>query len=148
MVTGHKQNLSVATDAILNKILILLGKFKKLLLVTLGLICLGLGIIGYFVPGLPGTIWLIIAATLFLRSSERLYNFVVNNRLFGRQVSEFLRTGAMPLRAKVISLASIWVFSILSILFAPYNWIFDVPIFILAIIGTIYILSRPTLSSS
>lgn len=115
---------------------------------TLGLICLGLGIIGYFVPGLPGTIWLIIAATLFLRSSERLYKFVVNNRLFGGQVSEFLRTGSMPLRAKVISLVSIWVFSILSILFAPYNWVFDVPIFLLAIIGTIYILSRPTSAHS
>ena len=69
---------------------ITLGKLKRFMLVTLGLICLTLGIIGYVIPGLPGTIWLILAATFFVRSSERLYNLVVQNRFFGRQVREFL----------------------------------------------------------
>ena len=57
---------------------------KRLALVSLGLLFLGLGIVGYIMPGLPGTIWLIISAALFVRSSDRLYNFVVQNRLFGR----------------------------------------------------------------
>ena len=121
-----------------------LDRFKKLLLVTMGLICLGLGIVGYVLPGLPGTIFLIIAATLFVRSSDRLYNFVVNNRLFGRQVAGFLRTGAMPLKAKIMSLVSMWAFSFISIFLTPYTWLFKIPVFILAIVGTVYILSRPT----
>ena len=45
-----------------------LNKLKKIVLIVVGLLCLGLGILGYIVPGLPGTIWLIIAATLFVRS--------------------------------------------------------------------------------
>ena len=126
------------------RVQIVLNRFKKLLLVSIGLICLALGIIGYVMPGLPGTIWLIIAATLFVRSSDRLYNFVVNNRLFGRQVGEFLKTGAMPLRAKILSLASMWTFSLISIFLAPYNWLFKLAILILATAGTIYIISRPT----
>ena len=121
-----------------------LDRFKRLLLVTIGLICLGLGIVGYVLPGLPGTIFLIIAATLFVRSSDRLYKFVVNNRLFGRQVEEYLRTGAMPLKAKIISLVSIWAFTLISVFLAPYTWLFKIPILILAIVGTVYILTRPT----
>ncbi len=123
---------------------IALGKLKKVILITLGLVCLTLGIIGYVIPGLPGTIWLILAATFFVRSSERLYNFVVQNRFFGRQVREFLETGTMPKRAKIISLTFMWIFSISSVLWAPYSWLFDVPIIVLAGIGTIYILTRPT----
>ena len=125
-----------------------LDKFKKLLLVTVGLICLGLGIVGYVLPGLPGTIFLIIAAALFVRSSDRLYNFVVNNRFFGRQVEAFLRTGAMPLKAKILSLVSMWTFSFISIFLTPYTWLFKIPILILAIVGTVYILSRPTRKNS
>ena len=125
-----------------------LNKFKRFLFVTFGLIFLGLGIIGYVLPGMPGTIWLIIAAALFVRSSDRLYNFVVNNRLFGRQVGEFLETGAMPLRAKLISVISVWTFSLISIFLTPYTWLFKGPVLILAIVGTIYITSRPTRRNS
>lgn len=119
-------------------------KSKRLLLLTLGLICLGLGIVGYVLPGLPGTIWLIIAATLFVRSSDRLYNFVVNHRLFGEQVKGFLETGSIPLKVKFISLVSMWGFTLVSVLLAPYGILFDVPISLLALAGTIYIVSRPT----
>jgi len=122
-----------------------LARFKRLVLITLGLICLVLGIIGYILPGLPGTIWLILAATFFVRSSDVLYRLVINNRLFGNQVKRFLETGAMPRRAKTMSLASMWIFSLASIFFAPYGWLFDIPILLLAVIGTIYIISRPTL---
>jgi len=125
-----------------------LDRFKRLLFVTFGLIFLGLGIIGYVLPGMPGTIWLIIAAALFVRSSDRLYNFVVKNRLFGRHVKDFLETGAMPLKAKIISVVSIWIFSLISIFLAPYTWLFKGPVLILAIVGTIYITSRPTRRNS
>ena len=122
----------------------MIDRFKKLIFIILGLICLGLGIIGYVLPGLPGTIWLIIAAALFVRSSDRLYNFVVKNRLFGRQVSDFLKTGGMPLKAKIFSLGSMWTFTMISMFLTPYSWLFKIPILLLAIAGTIYILSRPT----
>lgn len=124
---------------------VILRKSKNLILVSLGLICLVLGIVGYVMPGLPGTIWLIIAATLFVRSSDRLYNWVIQNKLFGQQVREFLETGSMRRRAKILSLGSMWIFSIISVLFAPYDWMFDVPIIMLALVGTVYIISRPTL---
>ncbi|MEE2884224.1 MAG: YbaN family protein [Chloroflexota bacterium] len=124
-----------------------LNKLKKIVLIVVGLLCLGLGILGYIVPGLPGTIWLIIAATLFVRSSDRLYNFVIRNRVFGNQVRGFLETGEMPMKAKILSLISMWAFTFLSVILAPYDWRFKGPILLLAMAGTAYILSRPTQKS-
>ena len=126
------------------RILGVLNKLKKIVLIVVGLLCLGLGILGYIVPGLPGTIWLIIAATLFVRSSDRLYKFVIKNKVFGNQVRGFLETGEMPMKAKVLSLLSMWSFTFLSVIFAPYDWRFKGPILLLAMVGTVYILSRPT----
>ena len=125
-----------------------LDKLKKIVLIMVGLLCLALGILGYIVPGLPGTIWLIISATLFVRSSDRLYNFVIRNKVVGNQVRGFLETGEMPMKAKILSLVSMWAFTFLSVIFAPYDWRFKVPILVLAIAGTAYILTRPTQSSS
>lgn len=125
---------------------VLLG-LKKLILITIGLVCLALGILGYILPGLPGTIFLIIAATLFVRSSDRLYNFVIRNKLFGRQVRKFMESGEMSLKAKILSIGSIWIFSVGSVIFGPYGWLFNIPILLLAVAGTLYIVSRPTENS-
>ena len=120
------------------------SRLKRLIFVSLGLFFLGIGIVGYFLPGLPGTIWLIISASLFVRSSDRLYNFVVQNRFFGRGTRTFLETGQIPLRVKVLSLVFMWIFSGISLIFAPYGILFDTLIFLLAIVGTVYIVTRPT----
>lgn len=122
-----------------------LRRIKRYIFIFLGLLFLALGIVGFIVPGLPGTIWLIVAATFFVRSSEKLYNFVVQNKYFGETVRDFLETGSMALKAKVFSLGSMWVFTGISIFWAPYGWLFfKIPVLSLALVGTIYILSRPT----
>ncbi len=122
-----------------------LRRIKRYIFIFLGLLFLALGILGFIVPGLPGTIWLIVAATFFVRSSEKLYNFVVQNKYFGETVRDFLETGSMALKAKVFSLGSMWVFTGISIIWAPYGWLFfKIPVLSLALVGTIYILSRPT----
>ena len=119
-------------------------KLKKVLYIIFGLIFFIIGVIGYFMPGLPGTIWIIIAATLFIRSSDRLYNFVIKNRFFGNQVRDFLETGRMPYRAKKMALFSMWFFSFISVVFAPYDLLFKSLVLILAVVGTLYVLSRPS----
>ena len=122
-----------------------LHRIKRYILIFLGLLFLALGIVGFIVPGLPGTIWLIISATFFVRSSERLYNFVVQNKYFGELVRDFLETGSMSIRAKVFSFGSMWVFTGISIFWAPYGWLFfKLPVLLLALVGAGYILSRPT----
>jgi len=55
----------------------------------LGLVCVALGTIGIFLPLLPTTIFLIIAAYAFARSSERLHNWLLSNKIFGPLIKDW-----------------------------------------------------------
>ncbi len=115
---------------------------RKYLLYFSGLLFLGLGIAGYILPGLPGTIFLIISASCFVRSNDRMYRWVTEHRIFGKLIKNYLETGSMPIRAKVISVLFIWIFTGVSLWVPEYGLLFKIPIISLAIIGTWYILSR------
>ena len=118
-------------------------KIKKFLLMMLGFIFTGIGIAGYILPGLPGTIFLILAAICFIRSNRKMYDWITKHRLFGNLVKDYLDTGRMPLKAKVLSIGSIWIFTSISIIWSPYGIIFISAVVIAAIIGTLFILTRP-----
>lgn len=83
---------------------------RRLLLAAAGVVCVGLGALGVFVPGLPTTIFLIVASYLFTRSCPWLEERLLHNRLF-RPYLRYLEGGAaMPLRAKVVSIVLMWAF--------------------------------------
>jgi len=126
----------------------LIRSVRKYLLYLSGLLFLGLGIAGYVLPGLPGTIFLIISASCFVRSNDRMYRWVTEHRIFGKLVKNYLETGSMPIRAKVISVLSMWVFTGVSLWVPEYGLLFKIPIISLAIIGTWYILSRKSSTDS
>ncbi len=121
-----------------------MNKLKRILLIFLGLIFVALGLIGVFVPGLPTTIFMILAAYCFVRSSEKLYSWVINNQLFGQRVKHFIETKTIPLRGKIYSISSMWIMVTLSLIFLKVSLIIKFMIFLLAIIGTVVILSYPT----
>ena len=126
----------------------MIRRVRKYLLYLSGLLFLGLGIAGYVLPGLPGTIFLIISASCFVRSNDRMYRWVTEHRIFGKLVKNYLETGSMPIRAKVISVLSMWVFTGVSLWVPVYGLLFKIPIISLAIIGTWYILSRKSSTDS
>jgi uncharacterized membrane protein YbaN (DUF454 family) len=116
----------------------------KPFLVFLGLIFVAIGTIGIFVPGLPTTIFMILAAYCFIRSSEKLYNWVVSNKIFGDRVRHFIETKTIPLRGKIHSITTMWIMVILSLIFIEASLWVKILIASLALIGTIVILSYPT----
>jgi uncharacterized membrane protein YbaN (DUF454 family) len=121
-----------------------MSKIKKFTLLTAGLIFVGIGMIGVFVPGLPTTIFMILAAYCFLRSSERLYNWVISNKVFGARVKHFLETRTIPLKGKIHCLAAMWIMAGVSIfILSVAVWIKGI-ILLFIIIGTIVVLSFPT----
>lgn len=112
----------------------------------LGTLALAFGIIGVVVPGWPTTVFLIIAAACYARSSQRMYDRILANPVFGPHVRRFRETGGMPMRAKVIALAIMWPFVTFSLVVAiPHtaHWA-QALVLMLALLGTAYILSRPT----
>tara|TARA_B100001971_G_C18011908_1_gene442823 strand:- start:87 stop:332 length:246 start_codon:yes stop_codon:yes gene_type:complete len=77
-----------------------------------------------------------------------MYGWVTEHRIFGKLVKNYLETGSMPIRAKVISVLSMWVFTGVSLWVPEYGLLFKIPIISLAIIGTWYILSRKSSTDS
>ncbi|MDZ4166743.1 MAG: YbaN family protein [Coriobacteriia bacterium] len=83
----------------------------KYICLAIGLIALALGIIGIFVPMWPTTPFLLLAAACFVRSSERLYTWLIEHRHLGCYVRDYMSGKGIPLRAKWISLGLMWVTS-------------------------------------
>ena len=122
------------------------NKLVRLLFVFIGSIFVGLAVIGIFLPGLPTTPFLILAAYFYIRSSNKLYNWLINNKILGVYIRGYLSGKGMPLRAKIISLIFMWIFGSFAVLFGIPDSLFFVKIivFIILLIGTIFLLRVKT----
>ena len=80
---------------------------KRSIYIAAGGSCTGLGVIGIFVPGLPTTVFLLMASYFFARSHPRAHSWLVNHPRLG----PFLRQAGnreMTLQAKITSLIAMW----------------------------------------
>ena len=117
----------------------------RIALTILGLMSLGLGILGIFLPVLPTTPLLLLAAALFLRSNERLYAWLMNHPRLGAYISAFMKHRAIPLRIKVLSLTTLWLTVLYCAIFVAEHWAFRLFFILIAVAVTIHILSYETL---
>ena len=117
----------------------------KILLTILGLISLGLGILGAFLPVLPTTPLLLLAAFLFLRSNQRLYDWLMNHPKMGPYITNFMKHKAIPLRVKIIAISTLWLTLLYCAVFVAEHWALRAFFILLAICITWHILSYKTL---
>ena len=75
---------------------------------ALGVLCVVLGIIGVFLPGLPTTEFILAASYLFARSSPAIEGWLERNRWLGPPLRHFKETRGMPRKAKALALTSMW----------------------------------------
>ncbi|MCG5233631.1 YbaN family protein [Xanthobacter oligotrophicus] len=115
--------------------------YRKLLFAA-GIIFLVIGAIGMVVPMLPGTVFLILAAWCFTRSSPRFEAWLLNHRYLGPGVVRWRDTGAIPPVVKLFALASfVGTFT--------GSWYFGMPVPVLAVLGVmftllaVFVASRP-----
>lgn len=122
------------------------SRIKRTLWFALGLAFVTIGTIGIFVPGLPTTGFMILAAACFFRSSQRMYDWIIRNRIVGVHVRNFREHRLMPARAKFFALSMMWVFVLFAVLWGiPVHlvWAKGVTL-VTAGYGTFYILKLPT----
>ena len=86
----------------------MLKNARKVLLITAGTISTGIGVVGIFVPILPTTPFLLLAAACYIRSSERLYRWLLRNRIFGTYLTNYIQGKGMVWKAKLITLLLLW----------------------------------------
>lgn len=88
-----------------------------------GHVLVGLGVIGAFLPLMPTTIFLILAASCYGRSSERLYRWLLGHRQFGPVLKDWIEHRSMRARPKAIAIATIVVVFAVSIIPIPLAWV-------------------------
>lgn len=81
----------------------------------LGTTFLSLGLVGLFVPLLPSTIFFILSAFFYARSSKKLYNYVVNHPRISKHIKIWQEKRAMPKKAKIIAIVSVLISTILTV---------------------------------
>jgi uncharacterized membrane protein YbaN (DUF454 family) len=115
----------------------------KILYIALGSAALGLGVAGIFLPVLPTTPFLLLAASLYFRGSPRLYEWLMGTRL-GDYIRDFREHRAIPLRAKIVSVATLWATIAASAFWAVNALWLRVMLIIVAMAVTWHILSFRT----
>jgi len=116
---------------------------------AVGFALLGLGIVGVVTPGLPGTVFLILALWCFQRSNPRWEAWLLNHPRLGPPLREWDSTKSLRPRAKIMISGVIALFTLGSARgFLAVNPGLAVGIVVLGIIGVGFILTRPTLTDS
>jgi len=119
-----------------------LTKAKKATLTLLGFLCVAIGIIGIVVPGLPTTVFMIIAAWLFSISNPRFEKWLLGLPKIGPAIENFRNGLGMPLKAKIFAVSSIFIFTALATILLIANLLVKALIIFVAIFGIWYIVSR------
>ena len=76
----------------------------RALFFCLGCLFVGLGGIGVVLPLIPTTPFLLLAAACYARSSQRFYDWLLGNRVFGATIREWEKSGSVALRTKVVAI--------------------------------------------
>lgn len=92
----------------------------KFFLILIGCISTGLGILGIALPLLPTTPFLLLGAACFVRSSDKLYNWLVNNKWLGPYIEGFRSGKGIPMKAKIFIISFMWISVSFSIFAIPY----------------------------
>ena len=116
----------------------------KLFFIFLGSLFLGLGFIGILIPGLPATPFLLLSAGCYVRSSDRLYNWLINHKIFGKYIKTFREHRALTKSTKNVSLVSMWIMIGISVFILIQSMVLKFIILVAGIIGTVVVLKIKT----
>ena len=115
-------------------------------LITVGLACTGLAILGIFLPLLPTVPLLLLAAACFARSSERFHAWLLQHPRLGPMIRGYLDGQGIPLRSKIYAIALLWLTIPISALFLTSLLWVQITLFAIGCGVTVYLLRLPLYS--
>lgn len=81
---------------------------RKAILIFFGTVFVGLGVLGMFLPLVPTTVFLLLAAYCYSRSSERFHNWLLNNRWCGKYIKDYQEGRGMTATHKFRAILLLW----------------------------------------
>ena len=120
----------------------MLSHAARLTWLVIGLLALVLGVLGIFLPLLPTTPLVLLAAFAFARSSDRLHQWLLEHDIFGSLIADWRRHGAISRTAKVSSVVAMIVVLAISLAIAAPTIVIIVQVVVLGV-AAFFILSRP-----
>ena len=116
---------------------------KRIILISLGWLCVGMGFIGIFVPGIPTTIFLIIALWAFTKSSEKLRHWLLNHKRFGPILNNWQEHKVVPRRAKILMVV-LMSLAVVLFYYSLQNLYLTIGVIIILVFVAIYVISLPS----
>jgi uncharacterized membrane protein YbaN (DUF454 family) len=117
-------------------------KITKPILYVLAWISFALGFIGAFLPVLPTTPFMILAAYLFSKSSPRMHSWLTSLPYFGDAILEWENNRVIRPKAKVMAIVVLWIVMGASIIFAPVHYGLKIMLAVIGISVSIFIATR------
>lgn len=119
--------------------------FIKLVLITIGSISVALGCLGIFLPILPTTPFLLLGAACYVRGSEKLYNWLINNKWFGAYIKNYREGRGIPIKAKLYAISLLWISILYAVVFAISKLPLKIMLLLIAAGVTLHILRTKTM---
>ena len=116
---------------------------KRTILISLGWLCVGLGFVGVFVPGIPTTIFLIIALWAFTKSSAKLRHWLLNHKRFGPILNNWQEHKVVPRRAKILMVV-LMSLAVILFYYSSQSLILTIGLIIILVSVAIYVISLPS----
>ena len=123
------------------------NKALKLLLIAVGWLSVILGVIGIFLPVLPTTPFLLLAAACFARTSPKFYNWLISHPRLGKYIVYYLEGKGIPLKAKVYTITLIAISMSFTSYLVPVLAV-KVLLPLVGVLVALYIVRQPTLALS
>jgi len=115
----------------------------RVIWLVIGILALALAVLGIFLPLLPTTPLVLLAAFAFARSSESLHQWLLNHDIFGSLIDDWSRHGAISRSAKVASVVAMVAVLAISVVLAAPVVVIVVQVVVLGV-AALFILSRPS----
>jgi uncharacterized membrane protein YbaN (DUF454 family) len=114
-------------------------------LLAAGTVLVGIGILGIFLPLLPTTVFFLMAAWCYARSSQRFYDWLHKNRIFGKYLKNYREGHGIPRSTRIVTIVVLWG-GILYSIFVTESIIIRLVLAAIAVGVTIHLVMIPTYS--
>jgi uncharacterized membrane protein YbaN (DUF454 family) len=123
------------------------NKALRMLLIMVGWLSVVLGVVGIFLPILPTTPFLLLAAACFARTSPKFYHWLVSHPRLGKYIVYYLEGKGIPLKAKIYTITLIALTMSITTYLVPLMAV-KVLLPLVGVLVALYIVRQPTLALS